>query len=86
MIPFYVYVLLSLKDGKFYIGRTNNLIRRLIRHERGLVISTKPRRPFKLIFFEGYPNLYDAIRREKYFKTYHGKMFLKRRLKSYLTG
>jgi len=26
------------------------------------------------------------VRREKYFKTYHGKMFLKRRLKSYLTG
>jgi hypothetical protein len=28
----------------------------------------------------------DATRREKYFKTFHGKMFLRRRLKSYLTG
>jgi len=28
----------------------------------------------------------DATRREKYLKTFHGKMFLRRRLKSYLTG
>ena len=28
----------------------------------------------------------DATNREKYLKTYHGKMFLKGRLKSYLTG
>jgi putative endonuclease len=28
----------------------------------------------------------DATKREKYLKSYHGKMFLKRRLKSYLTG
>ena len=28
----------------------------------------------------------DAVRREKYLKSYHGKMFIKTRLKSYLTG
>jgi hypothetical protein len=28
----------------------------------------------------------DATRREKYLKTFHGKIFLRRRLKSYLTG
>jgi len=28
----------------------------------------------------------DATKREKYLKTFHGKMFLRRRLKSYLTG
>jgi len=28
----------------------------------------------------------DATRREKYLKTFHGKMFLTRKLKSYLTG
>ena len=28
----------------------------------------------------------DALRREKYFKTHYGKMFLKKRLKSYFTG
>ncbi|MFA7295426.1 MAG: GIY-YIG nuclease family protein, partial [Candidatus Paceibacterota bacterium] len=31
-------------------------------------------------------NQQDATHREKYLKTYYGKMFIKRRLKSYLTG
>ena len=48
--------------------------------------STEDRRPFKLIYYEACLDENDAIRREKYLKTYHGKMYLKRRLKSYLTG
>jgi len=40
----------------------------------------------KLIYYEAWLHIEDAIKQEKYFKTYHGKMFLKRRLKSYLTG
>jgi hypothetical protein len=31
-------------------------------------------------------NQKDAIKKEKYFKTYNGKRFLHKRLKSYLTG
>jgi len=40
----------------------------------------------KLIYYEACVHIEDAIRREKYLKTYHGKLFLKKRLKSYLTG
>ena len=40
----------------------------------------------KLIYYEACLNQQDATHREKYLKTYHGKMFIKRRLKSYLTG
>jgi hypothetical protein len=40
----------------------------------------------KLIYFEGCLNQKDATHREKYLKTHFGKMFLKNRLKSYLTG
>ncbi|MEK6570515.1 MAG: GIY-YIG nuclease family protein, partial [Bacteroidota bacterium] len=49
---FYVYVLRSLKDGKLYIGQTNNLQERLLRHNHGRVKSTKGRRPLQLIYFE----------------------------------
>jgi len=82
----YVYVLLSEKDGKFYTGYTENLQGRLEAHKKGTVTSTKPRRPFKLIYSEACLDRKDAIRREKYLKTHHGKMFLHTRLKSYLTG
>jgi putative endonuclease len=83
---YYTYVLQSLKDGQFYVGFTENLKLRFERHSKGSVESTRQRRPLKLIYYEACVDIEDAMRREKYFKTYHGKMFLKRRLKSYLTG
>lgn len=74
---FYVYVLLSLKDNKFYIGSTNNLKRRLKEHQNGKNISTSKRLPLKLIYFEGHLSKLDAERREKYFKTTKGKVTLR---------
>jgi len=50
------------------------------------VESTKERCPFKLIYYEACLDEKDAKKREKHFKSYHGKMFLRKRLKSYLTG
>lgn len=75
-----------MKDDKNYTGYTENLRSRFEQHNSGKVESTKYRRPFKLIYFEACLNQKDAIRREKYLKTHYGKMFLKKRLKSYFTG
>jgi putative endonuclease len=83
---YYTYVLRSEKDGRFYVGFTKNLELRFEQHEKGLVASTKDRTPLQLIYFEACLNQDDATRREKYLKSFHGKMFLKNRLKSYLTG
>ena len=83
---YYTYVLQSIKDGYFYVGFTKDLKLRLEYHNKGYVESTKDRKPFKLIYYEACLNRMDAARREKYLKSYHGKMFLKNRLKSYLTG
>ncbi len=83
---YYVYVLLSKKDGKRYIGYTRNLKLRFELHVKGEVNSTKNRRPLKLIYYEACLNQQDATRREKYLKTYHGTMFIKKRLKAYLIG
>ena len=86
MSMYYTYVLQSIRDREFYTGLTNNLKLRFDQHEKGDVESTKDRRPFNLIYYEACLDRSDAARREKYLKTYHGKMYLKRRLKSYLTG
>ena len=83
---FYTYVLRSKKDEKFYVGFTKNLKQRFEQHEKGLVESTKDRRPLELVYYEACLDQKDALHREKYLKTYHGKLFLKNRLKSYLTG
>lgn len=83
---FFTYVLRSKKDSKFYAGFTKNIEQRLDQHNKGKVKSTKNRRPFTLIYYEACLNKNDAIKREKYLKTHFGKMFLHKRLKSYLTG
>jgi putative endonuclease len=83
---FFVYVLFSLKDSQFYTRYTNNLKRRFDEHQNGEVSSTKERRPLELIYYEACLNQQDATHREKYLKTFYGKMFIRNRLKSYLTG
>jgi len=83
---YYTYVLQSKHDGKFYTGYTKNLKLRFEKHTRGQVESTRDRRPLELVYYEACLNQDDATKREKYLKTYHGKMFIKKRLKSYLTG
>jgi putative endonuclease len=83
---YYTYVLHSDKDREFYTGYTTNLKLRFEHHRKGLVESTKERRPLRLVYYEACLDRDDATRREKYLKTYYGKMFLKKRLKSYLTG
>lgn len=80
---YYVYVLFSERDNKNYVGYTHNLYLRFEQHTKGLVPSTKERRPLKLIYFEACLNQQDATRREKYFKTHYGRMFIKKRLQNY---
>lgn len=83
---YYTYILRSDKDGKLYAGFTKNLQARLESHHTGKVLSTSYRRPLELVYYEACLNEKDAIRREKYFKTFYGKLFLRNRLKSYFTG
>ncbi|OGY43021.1 MAG: hypothetical protein A2729_05660 [Candidatus Buchananbacteria bacterium RIFCSPHIGHO2_01_FULL_39_14] len=53
---YYVYILKSQKDGKLYIGYTNNLKVRLEKHNQGKSFSTKRRGP--LIFKTGWGRNY----------------------------
>lgn len=86
MSYFYIYILQSLKDSKFYVGFTKDLVKRIDEHNKGKVISTKSRLPLKLVYWEGCLNQTDATKREKYLKTAWGKRYIKNRLKYYLTG
>ena len=83
---YYTYVLQSKKDNKLYVGYTHDLQGRLEAHNNGRVTSTKDRRPLKYIYVEACINKVDAMHRETYLKTYYGKAYLQKRLKSYFTG
>ena len=77
---FYTYILLSQKDNEHYIGYTRDIRRRLEEHNSGKNLSTKPRIPLKLIYYEACLNEKDAKQREDYFKSTIGRRFLSRRL------
>ena len=81
---YYVYLLLSEKDGKFYSGSTDDLRRRISEHEADYVKSTVRRKPVKLIYYEACLNEADARVRERYLKSGAGKKYLRNRLKRYL--
>lgn len=83
---YYVYILRSKRDREFYTGFTDNLEKRVLKHNSGSVTVTKPRRPFELVYFEGGLNKKDALHREIYLKTAWGKRYIKSRLKNYLNG
>ena len=70
---YYVYMLLSLYDNKLYTGFTTDLRNRLSQHSRGEVISTKNRRPLKLIHYEYFINEKDARSREVFLKSGFGR-------------
>jgi len=81
---YYVYVLQSLKDKRFYTGFTDNLDRRIEEHNNKQEPSTKSRVPFRLVYFEGCLSKKDAIAREKQLKTGKGKKYLRIRIRHYL--
>jgi putative endonuclease len=81
---YYIYVLLSKKDNKYYTGFTGDLRKRFSEHNAGKVPATKNRVPLELIYYEACLNEQDATSREKYLKTGMGKRYLKNRLKRFL--
>ena len=69
MRSFYVYILASRPGGALYVGVTNDLVRRVSEHKRGVAEShTKRYRIDKLVYFEQHATAYQAIQREKNMK------------------
>ena len=73
----FVYVLISEKDGRFYVGMTKNLDRRFKEHNNGKTKSTKGYKPWILFFFEEYKTIQEARKREVYLKSGIGKEYIK---------
>jgi len=59
-----LYILQSETSGKFYVGSTEDLDRRLSEHNRGQTPSTRGRGPWKLVHQEQFASLLEAHRRE----------------------
>lgn len=74
---YFVYAIYSEGRNYLYVGITNNLSRRIKEHNSGYNKTTKPYRPFRMIYSERCKNRIEARKREKYFKSGVGKEFLR---------
>ncbi len=69
---YWVYVLKSHKDHKYYIGSTSDVAARLQFHNSGLQRSTRHRIPFELVYKEECASKSIALLREKQIKSWKG--------------
>lgn len=66
---YFVYIMSSMKQGTLYIGVTSNLIKRVWEHKQDLVQGfTAKYKVHKLVYFETFEHIADAIKREKQLK------------------
>lgn len=78
---FYVYILNSLVDSNcMYVGRTNNIERRLHDHNAGECVHTNKLKPWKLCTYICFEDKEKAIAFERYLKSGSGRAFAKRHL------
>jgi putative endonuclease len=74
---YFVYALASENRNYIYVGLSSNLEKRINAHNSGYERTTKPYRPFKLIFSKAFATRTEAREVEKYYKSTSGKLFLK---------
>jgi len=66
---YFVYILTNKYNKVLYVGVTNNLIRRVYEHKNKLISGfTSKYNVNKLVYYESFPSVFDAIKREKEIK------------------
>ena len=77
--PMHTVYILKCGDGGFYVGCTDDLENRLIRHKNGYIPATKYRLPVELVVSINFQDKYKAYAFEKYLKSEIGRAFTKKR-------
>lgn len=65
----FVYFIKSLSRKWYYVGSTNNFIRRVSEHNAGKVLSTKSKRPFVLVYTKEFKTEQESRAYERLLKS-----------------
>ena len=71
-----VYILKSARNGRYYVGYTTNIDRRVATHNAGGVRATRYLRPWALVYTEEHPDATAARKRERYLKRLKSRIAL----------
>jgi putative endonuclease len=74
--PWFVYILQNEKDGSHYIGSTYDVAWRLWRHNDGWTLSTRGKRPWRVVYVEVYPTKRKALLRETAIKRMKSRKYI----------
>ena len=74
---YYVYIIESLQNGRYYIGATDNIARRVKEHNIGKSKSTKPYTPYRLVYKEEFNSLIEARKRENFIKKCKSRKYIR---------
>ncbi|MDD7886732.1 GIY-YIG nuclease family protein [Flavivirga sp. 57AJ16] len=75
-MKYVVYILYSQKRSRYYVGQTDSIKKRLERHKKGLVPSTKGGSPWQLIKTLEVASRSEALRQERKIKKRGAKRYL----------
>jgi putative endonuclease len=68
-MKFFLYILISEKDGSLYIGQTQDVQKRLARHNAGRNKYISRKKPWKLLFAKEVDSRSEAVKLESYLKS-----------------
>jgi len=72
MREYYVYILASKRNGTLYVGMTEDITKRVVRHRgRNANQFTAKYDVLKLVYYETLKNMEEAIKREKQLKKWN---------------
>ena len=80
---YFVYILRSLKSRRYYIGSSVDVNKRIVMHNHGSTRSTKPYRPWIVIYTEIFPTKSAAEKHEWFLKHPPGYLEKKRIIAQY---
>jgi putative endonuclease len=81
-MPYYTYILKSLKNNRYYIGSTEDIDRRLQDHNWSRTKSTKSGIPWVVVYTEIYETRREAVKREYQIKAKKSRKYIEYLLKS----
>jgi putative endonuclease len=72
----WLYILTNTESGRFYIGSTTDLTRRISQHRKGLTRTTRVLGTFELVYKEKFNTITEARLRERKLKSYKSKKYI----------
>ncbi len=70
---YYIYVLKSQKNNRYYTGSAQDVGARVAQHNAGKSPYDKLNKPFDILHQEAFSTRGEAVRRERYLKTGKGR-------------